>query len=449
MAAKRGRIGLREVRALGPGEDMWDAGPGAVTGFGIRRQRSEAVAYVLIFRTAEGRSRRYTIGRHGAPWTPDAARDEARRILAVVTGGGDPATAKKEMREAPTVAELCQDYLAAAEAGRLTTRRSGTKKASTLAADRSRIESHVLPLLGPRKVRSVTTADIEAFMHDVADGKTHRREHLGRARAVRVVRGNMGAASRTVGMLGAIFAFAVKKGMRPDNPARGVLRPADGKRDRRLTAEEYAALARGLEKALRPAAEGEKPRRAMWPHAVAAIRFLALTGWRSGEALTLRWREVDLPRRTARLGDTKTGASMRALPHAACAVLEVQRATTGGDPAGLVFPPARGGEDSTMTGFKRAMAKAVELAELPKDVTAHVLRHSFASVAADLDLSEIAIAALIGHRGRSVTSRYVHSADAVLLAAADKVAGEVARQMGAPGAEVTDLASVRDYRARV
>jgi hypothetical protein len=29
---------------------------------------------------------------------------------------------------------------------------------------------------------------------------------------------------------------------------------------------------------------------------------------------------------------------------------------------------------------------------------------------------------LIGHAGRSMTSRYVHSADAVLLAAADAVA---------------------------
>ena len=48
MAAKRGKIGLREVRALGPGEEMWDAGPGAVSGFGIRRQRSDAVAYVVL-----------------------------------------------------------------------------------------------------------------------------------------------------------------------------------------------------------------------------------------------------------------------------------------------------------------------------------------------------------------------------------------------------------------
>ena len=61
--AERKRIGLREVRTLGENEDVWDL---TVPGFGARRQRSEAVAYVLLYRTAEGRSRRFTIGRHGA-----------------------------------------------------------------------------------------------------------------------------------------------------------------------------------------------------------------------------------------------------------------------------------------------------------------------------------------------------------------------------------------------
>ena len=48
----------------------------------------------------------------------------------------------------------------------------------------------------------------------------------------------MGTASRTIGMLGAIFAYGVKLGICTDNPARGVLRPADGKRARRLTEAE-------------------------------------------------------------------------------------------------------------------------------------------------------------------------------------------------------------------
>lgn len=433
MAGKSGNIGLASVATLPPNSELWDAGKGAVAGFGIRRQRSAAVAYIVLFRDRHGRPRRFTIGRHGAPWTPDTARDEAKDILARVAKGEDPGTEKREAREAATVAELCTRYMGAANAGRLSTRRGGTKKASTLATDQSRIDSHILPLLGKRTVASLTTADLERFMHDVADGKTHRREHLGRARAVRVVRGSMGAASRTIGMLGAILAYAVKLGMRPDNPAHGVLRPADGKRERRLSEGDYAALSKGLERAAQagePREDGKQHRRPMWPHAVAAIRFLTLTGWRSGEALTLRWQDVDLARRSARLADTKTGASTRALSRAACAVLKAQHKATGGEADGLVFPPARGGQESTMTGFKRFMGKVVALAELPPEITAHTLRHSFASVAADLELSEITIGALIGHKGGGVTRRYTHAADAMLVAAADKVVGEVLRQMG-------------------
>ena len=280
-------------------------------------------------------------------------------------------------------------------------------------------------------------------MHDVADGKTHRREKLDKARAFRNVRGGMGTASRTIGLLGAIFAYGVKVGICADNPARGVLRPADGKRDRRLSDAEYAMLEVGMAKAsevLPPRKEGDPDRVVMWPHAVAAVRFLALTGWRSGEAVGLRWKEVDLVRRTAHLGDTKTGASMRPLSRAACAVLTAQHAATGGAAEALVFPPSRG--ETTMTGFKRFMARVVKLGGLPTEVTAHVLRHSFASVAADLDMTETTIAAMLGHKGRSITSRYVHSADAVLLAAADKVAAEIARRMEPDtvwGAEVVTL----------
>src|SRR3954452_19645654 len=100
----RVRLGLREVRALGPNEMVWDA---AVPGFGARRQRSERIAYVLLYRTREGRQRFHTIGRHGAPWTPDSAREEARRLLGEVVRGGDPATDKQTARRSITIAELC------------------------------------------------------------------------------------------------------------------------------------------------------------------------------------------------------------------------------------------------------------------------------------------------------------------------------------------------------
>ena len=60
----------------------------------------------------------------------------------------------------------------------------------------------------------------------------------------------------------------------------------------------------------------------------------------------------------------------------------------------------------------------------------HVLRHSFASLLTDLGYSEPTIASLLGHKTHSLTSRYKHSADAVLLAAADAVANATMKLMG-------------------
>jgi integrase len=421
------KLGLREVRSLKAGRTFWDA---AVAGFGARRQKGAGVAYVLFYRTGEGRQRWYTIGRHGSPWTPEMARAEAQRLLGEVKRGFDPAAAKLSKRQAATVSELCDLYLTDAKAGRLLTRRKQPKKASTLEIDHGRIERHIKPLLGLLKVAAVTHEDVDRFMHDIAAGKTAGNTKTGRKRGLARVRGGKTAATRAVGLLGGIFAFAVRHRMRTDNPVHGVARFADTTRDRRLSDAEYKKL--GL--ALRTAVNER-----VWPPAVAAVRFLTLTGWRSGEALGLRWAEIDLSRRTATLGETKTGRSARPLSHAACDVL--QSLTRAGADA-LVFPATRG--DGFMSGFPKFWARIAKLGLIPPGITPHTLRHSFASLAGDLGYSEPTIAALVGHKGRSVTSRYVHAADAVLLAAADAVARRTMELLGeaAQAAAVVPLRGV-------
>jgi integrase len=407
------KIGLREVRALQPDQTIWDS---TVAGFGARRQRSEVVSYLLIYRTNEGRQRWHTIGRHGSPWTPETARAEAQRLLGLVVGGADPAATKKAVRQAATVSELCDLYLKDAEAGRLLTRRKSAKKASTLLIDRGRIERHIKPLIGTMKLTVITQEDIDNFMHDVASGKTAGKTKTAKKRGLARVRGGKGAASRAVGLLGGIFTYAVRRRMRPDNPVHGVIRFADGKLERRLTETEYSALGDALQKA---------EIAGVWAPAIAAIRFLALTGWRRNEALDLRWDDIDLDRRTAKLPDTKTGRSMRPLSHAACDVLSH---TTVRSAAGLVFPATRG--DGPLVGFKKMWPRIIKLGQLPSDVTPNVLRHSFVSLADELGYSDATIGALVGHKGRTITSRYTHSADAVLLAAADRVADRTAELMG-------------------
>jgi integrase len=404
---------LKTIADLPAGQTTWDAGKGAVAGFGARRQKGAAVSYVVKYRTADGRQRWATIGRHGAPWTPDLARAEARRILGEVTTGADPAAAKQEARKAATVAELCDFYLVAVEAGRVLTRRRVAKKPATIIGDKGRIERHIKPLLGSLKVAAVTRADVERFRDGVSEGATAARIKTGKHGLARITGGH-GTATRALGLLGALFSFAVRQGLRPDNPVTGVERHAYEPRQRRASEAEYKALGEAL----------RNMSKTVWPVAVAATKFLSVTGWRRGEALALTWAEVDLDTRTARLADTKTGYSLRPLSNAACDVLRALPRL-----GELVFPASIGG-DNRMTGYHKIWLRIAAKAGLPADVTPHILRHSFASISADLGYSELTIAALIGHKKATMTSRYTHHADAVLLAAADGVAKKIAELMG-------------------
>ena len=93
------RIGVSQVQALQPGEILRDTD---VKGFGVRR-RADAVSYFLQTRV-KGRLRWFTIGKHGAPWTPATARKEALRLLATVSQGQDPGADKQRALRTKTLA---------------------------------------------------------------------------------------------------------------------------------------------------------------------------------------------------------------------------------------------------------------------------------------------------------------------------------------------------------
>jgi hypothetical protein len=83
----------------------------------------------------------------------------------------------------------------------------------------------------------------------------------------------------TVGLLGAIFTYAVRQGIRINTPVHGVIKFAESRRQRRLTDNEYRLLGMALSKA----------RHDVWPPAIGATRLMILTGWRRGEVLGLRF----------------------------------------------------------------------------------------------------------------------------------------------------------------
>lgn len=385
-------------------------------GFGVRVFPGGRKAYYVDYR-ADGVRRRMKVGDHGAV-TCDEGRKLALATLGGVVKGGDPLLDKRTRRDSITVAELCEQYMEAAEKGLIFGKRRLPKKAYTIIQDRARIDRHISPLLGRKLVKDLTRGDVARFIRDVTAGRTAVDLPSDKPRGRIKVTGGAGTATRAANFLGAVLQWALHESLIETNVAHGVKRQADGKRTRRLTPDEFAALGAALR-------EAEKNRET-W-QGVAGVKLLALTGCRLGEVVRLRWREVDDVGHAFRLADTKEGTSVRPIGSPAFEVLKALPR----DGGSYVLPGARGADHyGSLDSFLDRVVKRAEL----EGVTAHVLRHSFASVAADLGYSESTIAAMLGHAAGTVTGRYTHHLDSVLLAAADRVAGEIAAMMAGSGA---------------
>ena len=418
---RRVKLTDRAVKAAKPEAKryiLWDTDK---KGFGLRVEPSGHKSFVVRYRVNGGgrsapRKQLRIRAAPGEDLSADAARKIANRVLADVAHGNDPQGELASKRKEMTVSMLCELYLL--EGGE-------AKKASTIATDKGRILRHIEPLLGRRLISEVSGTDVEKFMRDVAHGKTKidvKTKKRGRA----IVEGGKGTAARTVGLLGGIFTFAVRRKLLPMNPVRGVKRYADKKGERFLSGQELATLGETLR-----TFEADGANYA----AISIIRLLAFTGARKTEITGLRWSEVDLERSCLRLEDSKTGAKVVPLGPPALAVLsglKTQERTK------FVFPSEI--EGKAFQGTEKVWRKIRATAGLP-DVRLHDLRHSFASVGLMSGDSLPLIGKLLGHKDVKTTARYAHLADDPLKAAAARISTNIAASMnGNSKAEVIKMA---------
>lgn len=455
----------RIVDQLAPAEKdifAWEGGDGAVKGLGCKVTPAGRKVFVFQYDDAGGRSRRITLGTFGAI-TVEQARAQARQHAAGAAAARndpkalDPVRAREAARAnaqaaaaAPTVAELFDRFLADCERRRV--------KDTTLAEYRRVLgvtEVRLGPDKGSPRVGVLRAALGAKRVSDVArrDVKTLHNAHSATPTM----------ANRYVTLLSSVFAFAKAEELREphSNPCEHVKRYKLTPKRQLLRDEEYRALgaalaaaattglpssparqarSRGMSAARRASLTGrtrgpyvraaERAATPQNPVAVAVLRFLALSGWRSSEATGLRWDELDISRSAATLADTKTGRSARPLGTAALGVLIDLRGRED-YPANTpyVFPgadPAR-----PLTEVDHVWDAVRHAAGLK--ITLHGLRHAYTTTARYLGYGDHVIAQLVGHvLSATQTSRYGSVHELQVREAAERVAREIAGMLDAP-----------------
>ena len=401
-----GRILKRVVDSAEPGGVYWDSD---LPGFGLRVSANGTKSYILKYRF-NGRQRWFTIGQHakpmpveleataGASWTPDAARNEALRLLGRVKSGVDPASEKQIARKAESLNKFSTRYIA--EHVEL------HNKPRTVIETKRNLEKHILPALGQFKVRDITRDDVARFHRSKSDTPY--------------------AANRCLALLSHMLNTAEAWGVCPHGSAvcRHVKKFKERKRERFLSTDEMQALGKALNDA---EAEG------LNSHGLAILRLLMFTGARRNEIESLRWDEVDFERHALRLADSKTGAKSIPLAAPALTILSHLERISGSQ---WVFPANSG--DGHYQGLGKLWRAVRDKADL-RDVRIHDLRHTFASFGASGGHSLPIIGALLGHKQSATTERYAHLASDPLHQAVDRISGTIAAALGGKGAEIIDL----------
>lgn len=383
-------------------------------GLNVQARRGR-VRYLFRFRSpVTGRRRQLQLDWHGAI-TLAQARDIAQQLRAKVAAGIDPQEAREaEQRAAVTLGKAVEGYLQDLQERAQTGAKRG--KRSGYASARRRLERHVVPKLGDKRLRDIAAEDI-------------RRLH-------RSLQRTPVEANRTLTALSSVFGWADREELIPagTNPTRYVERFAETGTRRALTAAELSALGVALNGAEESGSEN--------PSVILAVRVLALTGFRRSELLGhmsknrrgpregLRWGDVDLDEGRIRLHDSKTGAQTRVIGQPA---VDLLRAAKPSDAANedCVCPGRLSGQPySAINKARRRLWKAAGL----DGVDLHSLRHSFASIGAHVEGGRYVslVAPLLGHgyQGRSVTERYIHSNLEALRPAANAIAQEIANLLG-------------------
>ena len=135
-------------------------------GFGVRVGKTSA-SYIVMYRNAYGKQKKLTIAKT-TQITPAQARDEAKRILALVVQGKDPASDKIEKRKEITVSDLARMFLAD---------HKPRVKLNTYQRYCQSVEYQINPALGDRYVKELKRSEVQQFYNEMIEGKFMHRNY--------------------------------------------------------------------------------------------------------------------------------------------------------------------------------------------------------------------------------------------------------------------------------
>lgn len=367
---------------------VWDDD---LPGFGVRVMPTGRKSFLIQYRDSGRRTRRKGLGRYGTV-TAEEAKKEARELLSSVARGGNPAEDTLRKRGAPTVAELCDRFLADYVPSHC--------KLSTAKEYARCVKNFIKPAIGKVQVEDIQRSHIADLHHKHRD-KPYQ-------------------SNRTLGVLSVMFNQAEVWSLRPDgsNPCRHVKKYEEKKRERYLSTEELVRLGNTLNELEAEGVESQS--------AINAIRLLILTGCRLGEIQTLKWDYIKGS--SLFLPDSKTGAKRVYLGPVALEALSLIKRIEGNP---YVITGNR--EGAYLTDMQKPWRRIRKAAGLD-DLRIHDLRHSFASSAVGMGESLPMIGKLLGHSQVQTTARYAHLADNPVQASVARVSSEISRLMNGKGA---------------
>jgi integrase len=401
------RLVEQTIKRMKPPEENhyieWDS---EIPGFGARITAAGVVSFILDYRIY-GRQRRYTIGRY-PELTATAARAEAGALRTKIRAGHDPMEERNQMRGEPTLDNLVIAYKESEGFQRL---RPHTRR------DYERMLDKIISLkLGNHRLKAIGKRDIEG-LHASLKATPYQ-------------------ANRALALLSKMFNFAIEGKMVVENPAKGVSKFTEEKRENWLSVDQIQKFREALDEYKDQSAAN-------------CLRLLLLTGSRAGEALRAEWKEFDLTRGVWTKPSHHTKQKKTEHVPLSVPALDLLKSMKPRNATGPLFP-GREREDKKnhhRVSLKRPWLQACKAAGLVEKIQVkgkrrmvtryrptvrlHDLRHSYASHLVSNGVGLQVVGKLLGHVQASTTMRYAHIQDEALRAATNQLATIIEFKKGA------------------